>query len=64
MRPYNLPHNADHTSDCAAVRHQANSRDFLVLTLCDSMSKIDALIRARGEYRGRTDDLLHAMQAL
>ncbi len=31
---------------------------------CVNMSKIFSLERDRGEYRIRTDDLLHAMQAL
>ena len=31
---------------------------------CVNMSKISFRLRNSGEYRGRTDDLLHAMQAL
>ena len=37
----------------------------LILCLfCRSMSKNDSPYGEGGEYRGRTDDLLHAMQAL
>ena len=34
---------------CIATMH---SRDFLVLTLCDSMSKIDALYKGQVENNG------------
>ena len=36
----------------------------LLTVLCVNMSKISRSKERCGEYRGRTDDLLHAMQAL
>ena len=36
----------------------------LLTVLCVNMSKISRSKERSGEYRGRTDDLLHAMQAL
>ena len=46
--------------------HKSNLQSCLcqyVKDLCDSTSCLTSIV-TRGEYRGRTDDLLHAMQAL
>ena len=43
---------------------QFDSYKSLLTVLCVNMSKISSSEELGGEYRGRTDDLLHAMQAL
>ena len=40
------------------MHHKMHSRDFLVLTLCDSMSKIDAQNTGQVENIGIVDPLL------
>ena len=49
----------------AGHRHTRGGAQILLYSLaCVNMSKIAFRYRNSGEYRGRTDDLLHAMQAL
>ena len=55
-----------HSSYFQLLIHKSNLQSCLcqyVKDLCDSTSCLTSIV-TRGEYRGRTDDLLHAMQAL
>ena len=56
-----------HTFSCklrVVIKHSVFNLKSLLTVLCVNMSKISSSCEDSGEYRGRTDDLLHAMQAL
>ena len=58
-------HGAPEKGAAAGHRHTRGGAQILLYSLaCVNMSKISFRLRNSGEYRGRTDDLLHAMQAL
>ena len=55
-----------HTFSCVPQKREHLVLEFHSTVSCVNMSKISfPIIKGnRGEYRARTDDLLHAMQAL
>ena len=64
---YELCIDIAHTFSCklrVVIKHSVFNLKSLLTVLCVNMSKISSSCEDRGEYRGRTDDLLHAMQAL